>query len=209
MPRVPLSPPIGREGIYVVNAPYVLDTTTIFRCESQRMFPDLVRKGTDVYKDFYAPVGLTKEIYAEDAALGAAIITLKSADGQLVDVPSTYIAAIPGQTGMSYQRNVLTADLGPVPGYVDVTQIEAEIKAVIGRYIGVNAEVLTTTLKYEGEYTDAEHIQMENLRKLNVRDHIPASVTIAELEARNARLTELNTLLMQVVTDGGLTPPTP
>lgn len=207
MGRILLTPTVNREGVYVANPPFVIDTTTIFRCEAIRTFPELIRRNIDVYAEYYAPVGLDKKIYIEDAELGAAIVTLKSADGQLVYLPNSYIAAIPGQTGLNYQRNVIVADLGPVPSYVDVTQIESDIKTLIGRYVGVASEVSTTVLRHEGEFTDEEHIRMENLRKKNIRDHVPPSVTIAELQAQNAKLSELNKLLMESLTKGAHKPP--
>lgn len=209
MARTLLTPAPRQEGIYVANAPFQIDATTIFTCEAIRTFPELIRRGVDVFTEYYAPVGLDRKVYVEDAELGAAIVTLKSADGQIVYLPNSYIGAIPGQTGLNYQHNVLVADLGPVPGYVDVAQIEADIKTLVGRYIGIDAEVTTTVLKYEGEFTDEEHIRMENLRKLKIREQVPPSVTIAELNERNAKLTELNRLLMEALSNGGITSPQP
>lgn len=209
MARTLLTPPPGREGIYVANAPFKIDTTTIFRCEAIRTFPELIRRGVDVFNEYYVPVGLDRKVYVEDADAGVSIVTLKSIDGQIVYLPNSYIAAIPGQTGLNYQHNVIVADLGPVPAYVDVATIEQDIKTLIGRYIGIDAVVTTTVLKHEGEFTDEEHIRMENLRKLKIREHVPPSVTIADLQQRNAKLTELNALLMEALTKGGVVIPKP
>ena len=209
MARMLVTPVPGQEGIYVANTPFAIDTTTIFRCEAIRTFPELIRKGVDVFTEYYHPVGLDRKEYNEDAALGVSIVTLKSVDGQIVYLPNSFIASIPGQTGLTYQRNIIVADLGPVPGYVNVEQIEADIKTLIGRYIGVDAKMAITVLKHEGVFTDEEHIRMENLRKLNIRNHIPPSVAIAELQGRNAKLTELNRLLMEALSKGGIAPPKP
>jgi septum formation topological specificity factor MinE len=207
MARVPLSPTPNREGIYVAKAPFVIDETTIFKCEAIRTFPELIRRGVDVFTEYYQPVGLAKEIYIEDANAGAAIIILKSIDGQILSVPNTYLDKIPGQTGLSYQRNVITCDLAAVPDYVNVAQIEQDIGDLISRYIGVKADIVTVSLQYNGEFTDEQHIQMENLRKLNIRKTVPLSLQLAEERERNAKLTTLNDLLMQALAKGGLTPP--
>lgn len=207
MARVPLSPTPNREGIYVAKMPFKIDETTIFKCEAIRTFPELIRRGVDVFAEYYLPKGLTKEIYIEDANVGAAIIVLKSVDGQILHIPNTYLDKIPGQTGLSYQRNIVTADLGPVPDYVDVALIENDIKDLIARYIGVEAGVVTVALQHDGEFTDEQHIQMENLRKLNIRKTVPLSLQLSEERERNAKLTTLNDLLMQALAKGGLTPP--
>lgn len=207
MARVPLSPTPNREGIYVAKMPFKIDETTIFKCEAIRTFPELIRRGVDVFAEYYLPKGLTKEIYIEDANVGAAIIVLKSVDGQILHIPNTYLDKIPGQTGLSYQRNIVTADLGPVPDYVDVALIESDIKDLIARYIGVDANVVTVSLQHDGEFTDEQHIQMENLRKLNIRKTVPLSLQLSEERERNAKLTTLNDLLMQALAKGGLTPP--
>lgn len=207
MARVPLSPTPNREGIYVAKMPFKIDETTIFKCEAIRTFPELIRRGVDVFAEYYLPKGLTKEIYIEDANVGAAIIVLKSVDGQILHIPNTYLDKIPGQTGLSYQRNIVTADLGPVPDYVDVALIESDIKDLIARYIGVEASVVTVSLQHDGEFTDEQHIQMENLRKLNIRKTVPLSLQLSEERERNAKLTTLNDLLMQALAKGGLTPP--
>ena len=207
MARVPLSPTPNREGIYVAKMPFKIDETTIFKCEAIRTFPELIRRGVDVFAEYYQPVGLTKEIYIEDANVGAAIIVLKSVDGQILYVPNTYLDKIPGQTGLSYQRNIVTVDLGPVPDYVDVTLIEGDIRDIVSRNIGVSADIVTVSLQHDGEFTEEQHIQMENLRKLNVRKAVPLSIQLAEERERNAKLTALNELLMQALAKGGLTPP--
>ena len=207
MARVPLSPTPNREGIYVAKMPFKIDETTIFKCEAIRTFPELIRRGVDVFAEYYLPKGLTKEIYIEDANVGAAIIVLKSVDGQILHIPNTYLDKIPGQTGLSYQRNIVTADLGPVPDYVEVALIESDIKDLIARYIGVEASVVTVSLQHDGEFTDEQHIQMENLRKLNIRKTVPLSLQLSEERERNAKLTTLNDLLMQALAKGGLTPP--
>lgn len=199
---VPLT--TNTEGIYSVNAPYTIDTTVIYRCEAIRTFPELVRRGIDVFTEYYVPVGLSAEEYQADAGIGASIVTLKSADGQVLYIPNTYIATIPGQTGLDYQRVVVVLDCGPTPGYVNFDLISAELKEVIMRHVGVTSDTTITSLAYEGAFTDADHIRMETLRKQNIRQNVPISEQLAAANAKILALTETNAKLVTVIKSAGL-----
>jgi len=200
MARIPLTPPINAEGLFKVNAPFVIPENVIFHVDAVRTFPDIVRKDRiDPFATYYAPVGLTDSVYAEDATAGASIVTLKSKDGQILDIPNTYIQSYPGANGVAYVRNVLILDLALVPDYVDVSVVKDDVSDVVRRLVGVDTGAEITTLAYEGVVTDANHLQMEAVRKSVIREAIPLSEQVTTLTARNAELQALVDQLQTVL----------
>lgn len=202
MARVPLTPPVNTEGIFKVNNPFTLSQDVMFRVDAISNFTDLQRRGIDPYTEYYKTAGVTNADYLLDAAAGASIITFKSTDGQVVYIPDTYIETYPGAAGVSYVRNVLVWDLGPVPDYVDVTAMNADAQAVLAKGLGVEITASITTLAYEGVISDEDHVRMEAARKAKIRETTPLSEQVADLTTRNTELQTLVDRLTAIVAAG-------
>ncbi|QXO09654.1 hypothetical protein pEaSNUABM11_00230 [Erwinia phage pEa_SNUABM_11] len=192
MARIPLTPPINTEGVFKINNPFVLSQDVMFRVDAISNFTDLQRRNIDPYATYYQPAGVSNSDYLDDANAGASIITFKSNDGQVVYIPDTYIETYPGAAGVSYVRNVLVWDCGPVPDYVDIAALNADAQAVLEKGLGVTINGQVTTLAYEGVISDEDHVRMEAERKAKIRETTPLSEQVADLTARN---TELQTLV--------------
>lgn len=199
MARVPLTPPVNTEGIFKVNTPFSLPQDVMFRVDAILNFADIVRRGEDPYAKYYAPLNISNSDYLDDAKVGASILTLKSNDGQLVFIPDTYIETYPGAAGVSYVRNVLVWDCGPVPDYVDINAANADAMAVLAKALGVVITPSVTTLAYEGVISDEDHVRMEAERKARIRQTVPLSEQLAIAESRNAELQKLNDNLIAIV----------
>lgn len=199
MARIPLTPPVNTEGIFKVNTPFSLPQDVMFRVDAISNFADVVRRNEDPYAKYYAPLGISNSDYLEDAKVGASIITFKSNDGQLVFIPDTYIETYPGAAGVSYVRNVLVWDCGPVPDYVDINAMNADAVAVLAKGLGVQVTASVTTLAYEGVISDEDHVRMEAERKARIRETIPLSEQLENALSRNAELQKLNDSLMAIV----------
>jgi hypothetical protein len=209
MARVPLTPPINTEGVFKINNPFSLPQDVMFNVDEHRNFAALQRANIDPFTKYYQPVGVSNSDYLEDAAAGASIVTFKSADGQVVYIPDTYIETYPGAAGVAYVRNVLVWDLGPVPDYVDVSTLNADAKAVLEKGLGVTVTGLITTLAFEGVISDEDHVRMEAERKAKIRQTTPLSEQVATLTARNTELQTLVDRLMAIVAAGASNTTTP
>jgi hypothetical protein len=209
MARVPLTPPINTEGVFKINNPFSLPQDVMFNVDEHRNFAALQRANIDPFTKYYQPVGVSNSDYLEDAAAGASIVTFKSADGQVVYIPDTYIETYPGAAGVAYVRNVLVWDLGPVPDYVDVSTLNADAKAVLEKGLGVTVTGLITTLAFEGVISDEDHVRMEAERKAKIRQTTPLSEQVATLTARNTELQTLVDRLTAIVAAGASNTTTP
>lgn len=199
-----VTPTPNTEGIYKVKAPFTISESTIYRCTAIRTFPELVGRKIDPYETYYKPAGLTREQFLADANVDASIVTLQSHDGELVYIPDTYIESYPGINGYKYSRNVAVIDFALVPETIDVSLVNKELEAVCARNLGIDAKVVITTMAYEGQVTEEQHLQMEAARKEKLKKTLPIAEENADLKKRNAELQKLNDNLIEVLKAHGL-----
>lgn len=202
---LPNTPQVNLEGLFKVKAPYTLPDKVIYRVDAVQNFPKLQRNNIDVYNKYYKPVGLTRDDYISDANVEASIVTLKSRDGQVYELPDTYIETYPGLNGLNYRRNVVVIDLALIPEYVDVTLLTNDLKSVLERGLGIEARVDITSMDYEGTVTEEEHLRMEAVRKAKIREQVPLAEQVATLTKQNQELQALNDAMLKILKDNGLT----
>ncbi|ECG1252528.1 hypothetical protein DRU65_02410 [Salmonella enterica subsp. enterica] len=202
---LPNTPQVNLEGLFKVKAPYTLADKVIYRVDAVQNFPKLQRNNIDVYNKYYKPVGLTRDDYISDANVEASIVTLKSRDGQVYELPDTYIETYPGLNGLNYRRNVVVIDLALIPEYVDVTLLTNDLKSILERGLGIDARVDITSMDYEGTVTEEEHLQMEAVRKAKIREQVPLTEQVATLTKQNQELQALNDAMLKILKDNGLT----
>ncbi|EAN5277814.1 hypothetical protein ACGLDM_004678 [Salmonella enterica subsp. enterica serovar Braenderup] len=202
---LPNTPQVNLEGLFKVKAPYTLPDKVIYRVDAVQNFPKLQRNNIDVYNKYYKPVGLTRDDYISDANVEASIVTLKSRDGQVYELPDTYIETYPGLNGLNYRRNVVVIDLALIPEYVDVTLLTNDLKSVLERGLGIDARVDITSMDYEGTVTEEEHLRMEAVRKAKIREQVPLAEQVATLTKQNQELQALNDAMLKILKDNGLT----
>lgn len=199
--RVPLTPPINTEGVFTCFAPFELDPNLVFKCEAIRSFPELERRGFNVYEDFYASRDLDESIWEEDALVGASILTLKAVDGTVVFVPNTYLESYPGMAGIKYNHNVMVIDVGLVPTTIDVLRVASELEDLTKKTLGVDAKVRVDKITYEGNIDHHKHVQMETARRVALNNYKPVAERLAELLAENEELRRRNDELVGLITE--------
>jgi hypothetical protein len=197
--RKPLTPPINTRGIYTCFAPFELPTDIVYTAEAIRTFPELERRDREIFEEVYEPKELALSIYEDDANLGASIVTLRAADGELRFIPNTFIESYPGMAGLNYSRNVLIADLGKLPATVDVEMIAGDVKDLLIRHIGVSVVMTVDTMEHEGDITHTEHVELEIARKAKIRAYVPLEIQLSESVTRNDALTTSNLELVELV----------
>lgn len=201
MARTPLSPPVNTEGSFTCLSPFELPNGVIYSLEAIRTFPELERGNKPVYDTYYAPHNITKADYNADVAVKASILVLKASDGEVRYVPNTYLVSYPGLSGLKYNRNVLVVDLALLPDYVDTQAFVGDFANYVKSRLGIVPIPYISTMRYEGQVDNDQHVEMENKRKMNIRDTVPYEEQIATLETRNQELTSLNEKLIQVAND--------
>ena len=202
--RIPLTPDINTTGTFVANTPFELPAGVIFKLDAVRTFPELVRRNIDVFETYYSPAGLTRQDYIDDANVSAAILVLKSTDGEERFVPNTYLASYPGQNTIQYNRNVLVFDLGLTPDYVDVSKLNSDIVALISAQVGVTTTAELTVMAYEGTVSEDDHVKMEATRKRNIRQTEPLTDQLKAAQDRANELQAYSDQLLAIIKSAGL-----
>lgn len=138
-----LTPPINVQGIYTLSGPWAQDVVpnTPYTCIAVRKFADIIRKGEDPYAIYYSPKGLSPADYQRDSNNGECIVTLRSAGGQFIYVPTFYIVSYPNQSGLAYAVTVLGVNLGAIPTGIDLSVIRQKISDVVHDYFGVTPNI--------------------------------------------------------------------
>lgn len=202
--RIPLTPDINTSGLFVANTPFTLPDNVNFKLDAVRTFPELIRRNIDVFATYYEPAGLTRQDYIDDADVSAAILVLKSTDGEERNIPNTFLASYPGQNSIKYNRNILVFDIGLTPDYVDVSKLNNDIVALIGAQVGVTATPELTVMAYEGSVSEEDHVKMEATRKRNIRQAQPLSDQLAAEKQRADELQAYSDNLLSIIKAAGL-----
>lgn len=196
--RIPITPPIYTEGIFVCFSPFELEAK-VFRCEAIRTFPELERRGINVFETYYKPKNLDAKIWEEDAKIKASILTLKSVDGDIVYVPNTFLESYPGMSGIVYSHNVIVLDVGMVPATVDIDRISADIADMVKTLLGVKVDVRVDSLRVEENITHDKHVQLETARRVAISKHIPLQERLDEMTIERDKLREKNNELISII----------
>lgn len=202
-----VTPRIRAEGRYVLKTPWaeVIPPGVVFICEAIRTFQEIEQESIDVYETYYAPFGLSKTVFATDAREGACIITIISQDGSVtIHVPDTYILHCPTDEAIKLDHIVVSASLGVLPSYYDLSAIKTLLASKVSEVMGVTTVFNENRAPSIGTISQADNDIAEAARDANkLFQRSPE----AELREANRKISELQLLLnnaYDVLRDNGL-----
>lgn len=162
-------PTLGVAGKFKVSTPFSIDDTKSYKCRSVSFIQSLVDKGVDVFNDFYAPAGLTQADFDNDTASEIAIVTLKTSDGDIANIPSRYIEEAPIDLEVPYNRFAVMLDIGLLPSDTSFSFLIDQLSEISKAATGVEANASLATLTYDGFVTKEEHHDLIQEREVNIR----------------------------------------
>jgi len=195
-----LIPPIGTRGLYSLAAPFdtALEPTELYKCAGIRSFKDIENNEKDVYETYYAPYGLTQAETKRDRKDDVVIVTLISDTYAPIYVPSSYIKSYPNLANKNYQRIILSADLGPLPDYLDLTFVKDQVATAVSQSFGVVPTVNVAVAPMGGVVTSEEADAREAARQAAIKNSttdyaklLKANQTIEALQSRLAVLEQI------------------
>ena len=196
------TPPINAYGLYDVALPFTIDTVE-YRCESIRGFNELAEDGVNVYAQYYARNGLSKTIYLEDEAADINIVTLISAFGPTLHIPSSYIVSFPTNLVDPHRRYILTLDLGLLPETSVFTQLIDDLAQIATWSIGntvtgaVHATPATGLIsKQQGEILAAARLA---LKQEGANLYANSKKLSDELNAAKTEIGEKDNIIIQLI----------
>ncbi len=201
-----LIPPIGTRGLYTLKAPWSVAPGVLYTCAAIRKFIDLENLGTDVFVTYYEPYGLDRTVYEQDRRNDEVLLTLVSETTAPLYVPSSYLASFPDQSHRNYQHVVLSASLGPLPDYIDLSFAQDQVASVISDVIGMAPTVHLSLAPSTGVVTPEQHDALEAARMAAVANRTTDRARVLELTRVNQELSQRLAILEKIVKDYGLIP---
>ena len=183
------TPPLNRMGLYILRAPWSADAAQVYTCKALRTFDDCVKLGIDVFNTYYVPYSQTQEVYNEDKAAGATIVTLMS-EKETIYVPDSFIEHYPDMTAFTYQNVVLSIGMGAIPDYLDLTFLSSQLAGSVSDVLGVVPTVLTHVAPSAKSMTADQHEIAEAARTAAIRTRVTdrAKLLIAQGEVTALQL---------------------
>jgi hypothetical protein len=185
-----LIPPIGTSGIYKLKAPFdaLLQSNTSYRADAARRISDYLELGVDPFEEFYDKNGLAKEIYDADVTNQVVIVSLVSAAGHWVYVPSTYILSYPDLNGVAYTVMVLGLELGAIPQYMDLSGLKNALSNLCRDTVGVVPTVKEVAISAVSKLSQADHDALEAGRQALITNTTTDRAKYLALQAQFAAL---------------------
>jgi hypothetical protein len=162
-----MTPPLHALGRYVTKTPWELPNTVIYECIAIRTFEDCAKQGLDVYERFYKNMGLENSPtfnFSDEQTAKANIITLKGSDQTVIYIPDTFILSYPQAGNITYHHVVMSASIGAIPEYLNLTGIMREVEDLISAKIGTTVTVKQMVCPTSDQPTQQQHEILEAAR---------------------------------------------
>ncbi len=212
-------PPCNTVGIWKVKLPYSVKASLPYWLIAVRMFEDITKIGVDVYKAYYEPYIKNGELipgtgntfnFDDEIKAGARILTLKSEDGQVLYIPSTFVETFPSTDIVLYRPMIVSINMGIFREDMDYSlllqALEETCKANTGVdnvQVAIHAGPSTDGLSV----SDMEALEIARQNKMaNTETNIEK---VVRLEKENAQLRDTLNKAIIVMRGANLITPAP
>jgi len=176
-------PIVGSKGFYELATPFdalAVDTVE-YTCKAIRRISDCIANSEDIKTVIYDANKIDENIYDEDLAEDAYIVSLQSGTGHWLYVPYRYILSYPSPNGVPYRSVMFGVSLPSIPASQELNALLLDVKALVEARLGVTVAVrLTETSKVSLIPIDT-HIAKQNERetkKMGENSYFAASVRL-------------------------------
>lgn len=136
-------PEVGLIGTFVTLAPYNAHVPDNIRytCLAVKSLAGMESQGELPYDTVYAPYGISSLQFRRDLENDVKVITLQSSDGDIIQIPNSFIEKIPDSNGVAYTMMMLCCALQAIPESTELELIKQEISDLVTARIGVGSDV--------------------------------------------------------------------
>lgn len=198
-----ITPTVGLKGLYELITPFATEPTSLYTCHAVRSFTDLLERDIDPYDEYYVPYGLDNSTYQSDKVNRVSIVTLISEEGDIIYVPTSYIANMPSTDNVNYHNVILSVNLGALPEYVDLSNTKEEIEIAVGKVIGKTPTVKEHLGKADGAITPDQHQVLEATRLSAIDFNATAHGRYHQLLQQNLELMDRIGILQDILIEKG------
>jgi hypothetical protein len=202
-----MTPQIGSKGLFTLLDPYASKYAQYLKlgaeCMGIRSIPDLINAGTDVLTEYYLDLNLIQAAYQTDLDNDVYIVNLKTPDGVWINIPASYITALPDSTGVLYTVTGIVVQLGALPDGLDFSYLKEKISEVVETIIGVSStEITTLTLSASQLMSKGDHDTLEATRQSIIAGTTSDYARVKQLEDELTRVTKHNKALEAFILGG-------
>lgn len=186
-------PQIGELGFYTLLHPYnvLLTPKTVYTCQSIRTLNDYISSGESVFDKFYAPLGVSSEVYQQDIIDNVFIVGLQAGTGEWVYVPSSFIAKAPENSGIKYIPVIMGVSLGAIPDEYNLESLVVQFKDIVQSTLGIEPEVKGVVVGSAKWYSQEEHDLITSARELKIDTSDSTFIKLAHAEKENEKLKKI------------------
>lgn len=206
-------PPTNTVGLWKVKLPYTVKANLPYWLIAVRMFEDITKTGVDVYTAFYEPyikngdqIPNTSDTFNFDDEVknGARILTLKSEAGEVLYIPSTFIAEYPDTDIVLYSPMIVSLNMGIFNPDVDFSILAQALVDTCKAYTGVGNVAVAVHAAPATEGLTSSQVEALETARQNVMNGNETNIQkIVRLEAEIAQLRETNQSAMTVLRNNG------
>ena len=169
----------------------MLNTERSYTNRSNVAFDRLSSKGVDVFNKYYANNGLAVEVYHDDLRNSVVICTLVSTDGDIVEVPSSYITSFPDSNSIPYSHVVISVDIGAVADTLNVEATLVTIADTVTAALGIDKPaVVLNSVPSIGLVSPQQHQVIESNRTSKITD---VSTNVSKIHLLTEQVKDLST----------------
>lgn len=141
-------PPTNTVGLWKVKQPYSVNPAITYTLIAIREFADIVNLGKDVYETFYKPFNLkdNEDIpglpetfsFQREIENKVVILTLKSDNGVVLHIPSSFIIEYPDTSVLIYRPLIISLNLGLFNPDTDYSILAQVLEETCKTFTGVD-----------------------------------------------------------------------
>jgi len=176
-------PIVGSKGFYELATPFdalAVDTVE-YTCKAIRRISDCIANSEDIKTVIYDANSIDENIYDEDLAEDAYIVSLQSGTGHWLYVPYRYIIAYPSPNGVPYRSVMFGVSLPSIPASQELNALLLDVKALVEARLGVSVAVRLTETSKVSLIPIETHLAKQNEReakKMGENSYFAASVRL-------------------------------
>lgn len=188
-----LIPSIGMIGRWTLRPPlenYLLKDV-VYTCRAIRSISSYIVNNENPHKLVYQVLGLSDAAYNDDFEENVYIASLQSDNGTWVNIPCTYIAKYPDNTGVLHQSVMVGIALKTMPKNIDLSAFINKVTAAAFDILGVTPETkvvpIDDVVMLDTDVSDSLALTRHNNIKYTQTDR----TRIRKLEEHNTALVNL------------------
>jgi hypothetical protein len=160
--------------------------------------------GEDILNEVYTKAGLVKADYDRDFKAGTKIVTLLADDATPIYVPDSYIESYPMYDQRKYTHTILSIDLGALPDFLNLANLQLEISALTSDVVGKESKVTVHRAASSGLITPEQHEVAEVARLAAITRRTTYRAEVLKLQREKTALIEQNQVLMDLLKANGI-----